>query len=334
MGAVAKQHPIRVVMVGDCASVGETLIHYAPPYIKYKHLTRTRSVYSKTLGITLRILLSTGDVYHVHYGLQDHFLTKILKQKPTICHLHGSDLRNTIRGPYGWIVKSNLRTANKVIVAVPDIFRKAKSYRADSEYVPNPVNLDLFRPAPFRNRRKEFRVFFASALSFVKGAQHFVEQFAGYQKASPGSILDIIRYGENQSEIVELLTKRRVRYKLHEPVSHEAMPNLYYGSDIVVTDFRLGYLHLTSLEAMACNRPVLQYINEKLYSSVGMPLPPVVRVEKAEDVVHQLHRLADQSVRERICNEQLAYLRRYHNPTEISKKIAQLYHEVINNKRA
>lgn len=320
-------------MVGDCASVGETLIHFAPPSIDYQHLTRTRSVYSKTLGITLRILLSRGDVYHVHYGLQDHFITKLLKREPTICHLHGSDLRNTMRGHYGWIVKNNLRTANKVIVAVPDILRIAKSYRPDAEYVPNPANLNLFRPAPIRNQRKALAVFFASALSFVKGAQHFVEQYAHYQRANPDSILHIIRYGENQSEIIELLTKRRVRYRLHEPVSHEEMAGLYYSSDVVVTDFRLGYLHLTSLEAMACNRPVLQYINEELYSRVSMPVPPVVRINEVEEIANELHRLADPSARQKISKEQLEYVRRYHNPTETSRRIAELYYEVIGNKK-
>jgi glycosyltransferase involved in cell wall biosynthesis len=320
-------------MVGDCASVGETLIHYAPADIRYKHLARTRSVYSKTLGIALRILLSSGDVYHVHYGLQDHFLTKVLKRRPTICHLHGSDLRNTINGPYGWIVRTNLRTANKVIVAVPDIYRRAKSYRADAEYFPNPVNLDTFKPAPFMNSRKELRVFFASALSFAKGAQYFIDRFAGYQRENPGSVLELIRYGKDQLQIIGQLRKQGIKYKLYEPVPHDEMPQLYHNSDIVVTDFKLGYLHLTSLEAMACNRPVLQYIDEKLYSFIRAPLPPVMRISKVENVDDSLCRLADQSVREKQCAEQLAYVRKYHDPNKIGKRMADIYHEVIDNIR-
>lgn len=326
-----KNQPMKVIMVGDCAWVGDTLIHYAPPYIRYKHLTRTRSVYSKTVGIALKILISSGDVYHVHYGLQDHFITKLLKHKPTICHLHGSDLRNAMKGPYGWIVRSNLRTADKVVVAVPDIFGVAKSYRRDAVYVPNPVNLDMFKPTPLRSHGKELRVFFASNLSFVKGAQQFVEQFAAHQRSNPESILHIIRYGENQSEIIEMLSRRGVRFKVHEPVPHDQMAVLYQSADIVVTDFKLGYLHMTSLEAMASNRPVLQYIDEKLYSNVKMPMPPVIRIGKIKELDKAIQMLADASVRKRICNEQLAYVRRYHDPGEISKKMADLYHEVIRN---
>jgi glycosyltransferase involved in cell wall biosynthesis len=334
LGIVMKEQPIRVVMVGDCAWVAETLVRYAPPYLRYKHLTRTRSVFSKTLGIALRIILSNGDLYHVHYGLQDHLLTRILKRKPTVCHVHGSDLRNTIRSPYGWIVKTNLRTANKVIVAVPDILEIAKSYREDAEYIPNPVNLNLFRPSPIRNQGNGLRVLFASALSFVKGAQDFIEQFAGYQRTNPNSILHIIRYGENQSEILHLLTKERVRFRLHEPVPHDKMPMLYHDSDVVVTDLKLGYLHLTSLEAMACNRPVLQYIDERLYSRVGMPSPPVMKIGEIRELRNSFYKLTDKSAREEICREQLAYVRKYHDPTKISKRIIELYRELIGNERS
>jgi glycosyltransferase involved in cell wall biosynthesis len=322
---------IQVVMVGDCAWVGDTLVHYAPPCIRYKHLTRTRSIYSKTVGISLKILSSAGDVYHVHYGLQDHFITKLLKHKPTICHLHGSDLRNAMNGPYRWIVMSNLRTADKIIVAVPDILLVAKSYRKDAVYIPNPVNLDIFKPAPLREHGRELRVLFASNLSFVKGAYQFVEQFAAHQRTNPDSILHIIRYGENQSEIIGLLSRQGVRYKVHEPLPHDQMAILYHSADVVVTDFKLGYLHMTSLEAMASNRPVLQYINEKLYFNVKMPLPPVMRIDKIDKLDKGIQMLADESVREKTCNEQLAYVRKYHNPTEISKKMADFYHEVISN---
>jgi glycosyltransferase involved in cell wall biosynthesis len=327
-----KSRTTKVVMVGDCASVGETLVHYAPDDINYQHLKRTRSIYSKTLGITLSILRSKGDVYHVHYGLQDHFITKLLKRQPTICHVHGSDLRYTIKGPYGWIVKRNLKTANRVIVAVPDILETAISYRPDAQYVSNPVNFSLFNPTSLRRTGNELRVLFASALSFVKGAQHFARQYAVYQKANPHSTLYLIRYGEDQLEIIAQLHKVGVKFRLLEPVPHTEMPSLYYNSDIVVTDFRLGYLHMTSLEAMACYRPVVQYINNELYKQMKVPVPPVVNVGVEDNLSEEFERLADQSTRESMCTNQQRYVQRYHNPVEISRKIAEVYHEVIGNK--
>jgi glycosyltransferase involved in cell wall biosynthesis len=323
---------IKVVMVGDCASVGETLVQYAQDGINYVHLKRTRSIYSKTLGIALDILRSKGDIFHVHYGLQDHFITKLVKRQPTVCHVHGSDLRYTINGPYGWIVKRNLRTANRVIVAVPDIVEAAISYRPDAKYVSNPVNFSLFKPTTLRNSGNELRVLFASALSFVKGAQHFATQFALYQKANPRSMLYLIRYGKDQSEIIARLKKLEVKFKLIEPVPHTEMPRLYYNSDIVVTDFQLGYLHMTSLEAMACYRPVVQYIDSEIYKRVKVPLPPIMNVRFEDNLFQKLERLVDLSTREKICKDQQSYVKRYHDPEEISKEIAEVYREVIEDK--
>lgn len=329
VGDTVKNRTVKVVMVGDCASVGETLVQYALDGISYKHLTRTRSIYSKTLGITLSILRSKGDIYHVHYGLQDHFITRMLKKQPTICHVHGSDLRYSINGPYGWIVKRNLITADRVIVAVPDILETALSYRSDAQYISNPVNLHLFKPAPLNRNGNELRVLFASALSYVKGAQHFAQQYAIYQKSNPHSKLCLIRYGENQSEIIELLNKLRVRFRLIEPVPHNMMQRLYHDSDIVVTDFELGYLHMTSLEAMACHRPVVQYINDKLYAKARVSVPPVVKIDKRDNLSQKLERLTDESAREIICRNQEIYIQKYHNPSEVGKRVVKIYHEMI-----
>jgi glycosyltransferase involved in cell wall biosynthesis len=243
--------------------------------------------------------------------------------------MHGSDLRHSIKGPYGWIVKRNLKTADRIIVAVPDILETALSYRSDAQYISNPVNFRLFKSAPLSKRGNELRVLFASALSFVKGAQHFAQQYAIYQESNPDSKLYLIRYGENQSEILELLNKLRVRFRLIEPVPHKMMPQLYHDSDIVVTDFELGYLHMTSLEAMACYRPVVQYIDDKLYTRMRVPVPPVVKMDIEDNLSKELERLTDQSTRERICKNQEKYVHKYHNPSEVSNKVAEIYHEVI-----
>jgi hypothetical protein len=43
----------------------------------------------------------------------------------------------------------------------------------------------------------------------------------------------------------------------------------------------------------------------------------------------ELERLTDRSARERICRDQAKYVQKYHNPSEISKKMACIYHQVI-----
>ncbi|RLI21041.1 hypothetical protein DRO54_04790, partial [Candidatus Bathyarchaeota archaeon] len=66
---------MKIVMINDCSFVGETLLKYLSSGFEAVHLKRGRGLFDKTLGIAWKILRSRGDVYHVHYLLQDCYLT-------------------------------------------------------------------------------------------------------------------------------------------------------------------------------------------------------------------------------------------------------------------
>jgi len=69
---------MKVVMVNDCAHVGETLIKYLPEDFSVLHLKRSRSFFDKTFGVAWRIFRAKGDLYHVYYLLQGCYLAKSL----------------------------------------------------------------------------------------------------------------------------------------------------------------------------------------------------------------------------------------------------------------
>lgn len=88
-------------MINDCAYVGETLLKYLPSDIKWKHVKRSRGLWSKTFGLAYKIMRVKADVYHAHYLLQDCYIAAKLGKKPLIGHAHGSDLRSSLNHPYG-----------------------------------------------------------------------------------------------------------------------------------------------------------------------------------------------------------------------------------------
>lgn len=63
---------MKVVMINDCAFVGETLLKYLPLDVERMRIKRTRGLWSKTFGLAYKILRAEGDVYHVHYFLPDY----------------------------------------------------------------------------------------------------------------------------------------------------------------------------------------------------------------------------------------------------------------------
>lgn len=77
------------------------------------------------------------DIIHIHSQVKIiPFLTK-----PTVLHFHGSDLRQA--GLFGsvenWVAK---KLADKVLVSTPDLLSKLPNV----EWLPNPVDTDLFHP--------------------------------------------------------------------------------------------------------------------------------------------------------------------------------------------
>lgn len=68
---------MKIVMINDCAFVGETLLKYMPKSFAKLHVKRGRGFLGKTIEVALKIMACRGDVYHVHYLLQDALIAGV-----------------------------------------------------------------------------------------------------------------------------------------------------------------------------------------------------------------------------------------------------------------
>jgi|GEM_PF-2302921 len=95
------------------------------------------------------------DVVHGHYALNKKTIRAFRLARrldiPFILHCHGSDVRlltGTGRRPlpfhYNAISKYMRKRSAKVFLSTPDLI----GFAPEGEYVPNPVNLEVFRPMP------------------------------------------------------------------------------------------------------------------------------------------------------------------------------------------
>jgi hypothetical protein len=140
---------MKVIMINDCAFVGETLLKYMSPDIEKQHIKRSRGLWSKTFGLAYKILRMKGDVYHAHYLLQDFYIATRLGRKPLIGHAYGNDLRASLKHPlWARIVRHNLKKCDKVLVSTTDVLDIAKRFRENAEYLPNPVDTEIFYHKP------------------------------------------------------------------------------------------------------------------------------------------------------------------------------------------
>ena len=245
---------LKVVAINDCAFVGQTIFKFLPADIEKQHIKRTRGLWSKTFGLAYKILKAKGDLFHVHYLLQDCYLAERLGKKPLIGHAHGSDLRVSLKHPlWGRTVRHNLKNCNKILVSTPDILSTAKSFRKNAEYLPNPVDTELFFPKPAVLHDGKTRVLIASDSNWkVKGTDVAVRALSRIKDNVDASI---IAYGADVHQTIAVLSSLGLCSNVLPKISHEKLNGYYWNSDIVIDRFTLGSLGLVSLEAIACGRP-------------------------------------------------------------------------------
>jgi len=310
---------MKTVMINDCAYVGEVLLKYMPSSIDRQHIKRGRGFWNKTFGLAYRILRAKGDVYHAHYLLQDCYIASRLHKRPLIGHAHGSDLRESLAHPvWGRIVRHDLKSCDKVLVSTPDVLAVAKSFRHDVEYLPNPVDKELFYPKPLTAHDGRRRVLVASDCSWrVKGTDTAVRALSQIRDEVDVSI---IGYGVDFEKTVALASQLKLKLNVLPKVPHDKLNEYYWASDVVIDRFQLGSLGLASLEAIACGRPVVTYVSREYEEYKEFPMKDV----RKEDEIVAAVREADVG----LWRKEHAYFTAKHGLDDIVDRIVKLYEEL------
>jgi len=320
-----KNHGVqmKVVMINDAAFVGETLLKYMPTELEKQHIKRSRGFWDKTFGIALKILRAKGDVYHVHYLLQDCYIASRLGKKPLIGHAHGSDLRDEIKKrKWGWIIKHNLRKCDKILVAQPTILDTALEFNQTAEYFPIPFDPKAFFPKPLPPEREEKQVFIASTHNFrIKGTEKFLKALASL--AAPVKIKSLAG-GKNFAEAQQLAKELGLQVDFVHKVLHDKMSELYWESDLVLGSFSIGQLDTVAIEAMACGRPVVHSVSRRYFKNC--PLEELESVEETAEIIQRL--LVDKKEREQRVKSQLDYVDSTHSAPLLAERLLGIYGEL------
>lgn len=308
-------------MVNDCAYVGETLIKYLPREIGVMHLRRSRHFLDKTFGIAWKIFRANGDIYHVHYLLQDCYLALKFGKHPLIGHAHGSDLRDILHSKkWGWMVRHNLRNCDKIVVAQPTILELAKEFNETAEYFPIPYDPEIFYPKPLPEEREVKRVFLASPHDFkVKGTDKFLRVLASLDV--PLRIKSVWS-GRDVKQANEIAKRLALHVEFVRRIPHEHMNTLYWESDLVLGSFGVGQLDTVAIEAMACGRPVVHSIRKEYF-----PFCPLKGYQNIEEVNEDIEILFNRKNTVRQVEKQLDYVHKFHSAGVLSRRLTRLYLE-------
>ena len=313
---------MKVVVINDCAHVGETLISHLPNHVETIHLKRPRSFFGKTAKLAWRIRKSKGDLYHCHYLLQDCWLTLKLGKHPIIGHAHGSDIRISINHlVWGRIVHYNLKHCDKIIVATPNLLETAERFNSDSEYIPNPVSPRKFHVKPRDKMGDKIRVLIAGACDWkVKGTDKIVQALHQIEREVEPSI---INHGIDAEKTIKLMESLGMHINVLPPVPHHKMAEYYWGADVVIASIGVGgTLGMVALEAIACGRPVVAHVSSDYTEYKTFPILNVNTPSKIADAILEFKD-------EKLWEKEYDYFQLNHNPEEVSRRFMKIYSSLM-----
>ncbi|MCJ7761539.1 glycosyltransferase [Candidatus Bathyarchaeota archaeon] len=309
-------------MINDCSFIGETILSYLPNDIEKQQIKRTRQLWSKTIGIAYAIMRLRADIYHVHYLLQDCDLALRFGKTPLVGHAHGSDVRQGLLHPI-WkaIVIRALKYCNRIFVSTPDILERAKDYRPDAEYLPNPVDTILFYPRPLMPHEGKLRVLIASSCNWeVKGTDVAIRALSKLKETID---LSIVAHGKDFERTILLARSLKLPLNILQRAPHRDMREYYWSSDVVIDSFRLGSLGMISLEAISCGRPIVTYVSSRYPQYSRFPLK---NVNTEEEIIASIQK-ADLKLWE----QENSYLKENHAPQDIAKRLLLVYDKLAHS---
>jgi glycosyltransferase involved in cell wall biosynthesis len=317
-----KREKMKLVMINDCANVGETLLKYMPSTIEKQHIIRTRGLWSKTFGVAYKILRAKGEIYHSNYLLQDCYIAVRLGKKPIVGYALGSDVRTSLKHLlWGRVVRHNLKNCNKILVSTPDILAIAKQFRNDTEYLPPAVEIELFYPKPPIQHEGKKKILIASNSNWnVKGTDIAIRALS---KLKNEVEVSIIQHGSDFEKTLSLASSLGLSLNIVPKASHEQIREYYWNSDVIIDQFKYGCAGMISLESIACGRPAVTYVTSDYQEYNDFPLKDLTSEEKVAEAIAQ----ADQN----LWKKEYQYLEKNHKPESVLKRLLAIYDSLMKN---
>jgi hypothetical protein len=321
---------MRVVHVNDIAGVSTTLVEAARADGQAWSVWRVpagrgrlpRPLLDRSSDY-LRWLRHRGrfDVWHVHYGVTGYYGWALFRGKPTVLHLHGTDVRQDLRSPWlGPVVAHAIRSADCVLYSTPDLAQSVLARRPDAVWFPAPVSGDAFSEQLPRPPAGAPRVFFGSRWDVVKGAPALIRLAAAVREARPEVELVGIDWGTHREQAaaagVRLLPRR----------SPATFRRLLTDAHVVVGQLSTGILALSDLEAMALGRPLVTCFDERFVGPNGYSRrPPLLNVTEA-DILSGVLRALDGDVPD--AADAAEWVKEHHHPGILAHRALRLYQQI------
>ena len=157
----------------------------------------------------------------------------------------------------------------------------------------------------------------------IRGSLTFLKAFNIFTKEYEEVLIDIVKTGVDLIIAMQMCKKagtlnKNVRFI--PKISHNGIQNVYMDYDATVGIFKSGIVSTVGLESWAVKRPILNYINPKLYHNFEYISSCTV-----DEIVEGLHKLTDVKTRKKLAEAGFRYVNQHHDVRKIAQQVKEIY---------
>lgn len=277
----------------------------------------------------------------------------VLRLRPFLAFATGSDLREVAAsepGRRGWIMRMFFRRAARTLVLNVDLMPVAEKLRLrHAGFSPFPIDTRKYEPrkvAKLYCEPDELLVFMPSHLDWgegdpsknrnsTKGNDRLIRAFARFIDGGNKGHLVLLDRGPDRHAarllVGELAISEQVTF-LPEMTKAQLIDH-FNMADVIADQFDIGSFGMTGLEAMACGKPVLIFIDQSIAARCYRSLPPVLNAKSEDEILSALEKMKNADTRIQLGKSARDWILANHDSSIVGHQFLELYNEALSGLR-
>ena len=265
-----------------------------------------------------------------------------LSRKPFVAFTTGADIAKLAneKSIKGFLLRRAYKKAAVVVFAAPYQEKYVNRLKIKkSLYIPILWDHTKFT-SKYHNKinNEKFVIFHPTNHVWnYKKNDRFMRAFVRISKEYKNIHLILINRGSDFEKSLDVIGKDILREKvtiIPETLSQSQLIDYYHNSDLIVDQFGVGSTGLIGQEVMACEKPLLQYIDVDMYKKFYSETPPILNAETENEIYIAIQNvLNDPKLGIKIGKKSREWILKYHDHKKIVQKYIYLY-KAINEKES